>query len=168
MTNSNLNSTSFRPRCRTSCSRRQDRNQRKEVLQGTDRQGGCAIRAAPGEVEDREKDRRQGEKEMKTLHNKLKALPADRRNKIAARTDELIRKEMTMRELRKARNITQVELAKELNVKQEQISRIEKRSDLLISTLRRQVEALGGELTILASFPQGAPVKIVGFGELEA
>jgi len=77
-------------------------------------------------------------------------------------------KEMTMRELRKARNITQVELAKELNVKQEQISRIEKRSDLLISTLRRQVEALGGELTILASFPQGAPVKIVGFGELEA
>jgi DNA-binding XRE family transcriptional regulator len=105
---------------------------------------------------------------LKTLHNKLKALPADRRNKIAARTDELIRKEMTMRELRKARNITQVELAKELNVKQEQISRIEKRSDLLISTLRRQVEALGGELTILASFPQGAPVKIVGFGELEA
>jgi DNA-binding XRE family transcriptional regulator len=66
---------------------------------------------------------------MKTLQDKLKALPADRRNKIAARTDELIREEMTMRELRKARNITQVELAKESNVKQEQISRIEKRSD---------------------------------------
>jgi DNA-binding XRE family transcriptional regulator len=66
---------------------------------------------------------------MKTLQDKLKALPADRRNKIAARTGELIREEMTMRELRKARNITQVKLAKELNVKQEQISRIEKRSD---------------------------------------
>ena len=62
---------------------------------------------------------------MKTLQDKLKALPADRRNKIAARTDELIREEMTMRELRKARNITQAKLAKELNVKQEQISRIE-------------------------------------------
>jgi transcriptional regulator with XRE-family HTH domain len=97
----------------------------------------------------------------------LKALPADRRKKIAARTDELIREEMSLRELRKARNITQIKLAKELNVKQEQISRIEKRSDLLISTLRRQVEALGGELTILASFPKGAPVKIAGFGELE-
>jgi DNA-binding XRE family transcriptional regulator len=105
---------------------------------------------------------------MKTLQDKLKALPADRRSKIAARTDELVREEMTMRELRKARNITQVKLAKQLKVKQEQISRIEKRSDLLISTLRRQVEALGGELTILASFPNGAPVKIVGFGELEA
>ncbi len=105
---------------------------------------------------------------MKTLQDKLKGLPADRRKKIAARTDELMREEMTMRELRKARNITQARLAKELKVKQEQISRIEKRSDLLISTLRRQVEALGGELTILASFPEGAPVKIVGFGELEA
>jgi DNA-binding XRE family transcriptional regulator len=77
------------------------------------------------------------------------------------------REEMTMRELRKARNITQAKLAKELNVKQEQISRIEKCSDLLISTLRRQVEALGGELKILASFPKGAPVKMAGFGELE-
>jgi DNA-binding XRE family transcriptional regulator len=140
----------------------------KQVLQGTDRQGGCAFQAASGESEGRDEDRQQGEEEeMKTLQDKLKALPADRRNKIAARTDELIREEMTMRELRKARNITQAKLAKELNVKQEQISRIEKRSDLLISTLRRQVEALGGELTILASFPNGAPVKIVGFGELE-
>jgi len=142
-------------------------NQRKEVLQGADRQGGCAVRAAPGESEGGDKDRQQGEEEMETLQDKLKALPAARRNKIVARTQELIREEMTMRELRKARNITQVKLAKELNVKQEQISRIEKRSDLLISTLRRQVEALGGELTILASFPKGATVKIVGFGELE-
>ena len=106
---------------------------------------------------------------MKTLHNKLKALPADRRNKIAARTDELIRKEMTMRELRKARNITQVELAKELNVKQEQISRIEKRSDLLISTLRRQVEALGGGCGSLAELAGGAGKldlgEAGGFGE---
>jgi hypothetical protein len=47
---------------------------------------------------------------MKTLQDKLKALPADRRNKIAARTDELIREKLTMRELRKARNIPQVKL----------------------------------------------------------
>ena len=104
---------------------------------------------------------------MKTLRQKLRSLPADRRKKIVARTDQLIREEMTIRELRKARSITQLKLAKTLHIKQEQISRIEKRSDLLISTLRRQVEALGGELTILASFPNGAPVKLVGFGELE-
>jgi DNA-binding XRE family transcriptional regulator len=105
---------------------------------------------------------------MKTLQEKLHALPAARRKKVAARADQLIREEMTMRELRKARNITQVELAKALHVKQEQISRIEKRTDLHISTLRRQVEALGGELTLMATFPKGAPIKIVGFGQLEA
>lgn len=65
---------------------------------------------------------------MKTLQEKLSTLPAARRKKIAARTDELIRQEMTVRELRKARSITQVKLAKTLNAKQEQISRIEKRS----------------------------------------
>jgi DNA-binding XRE family transcriptional regulator len=104
---------------------------------------------------------------MKTLQEKLRALPAARRKKIAARVDQLIREEMTMRELRKARSITQVELAKALHVKQEQVSRIERRTDLHISTLRRQVEALGGELTLMASFPNGAPIKIMGLGELE-
>lgn len=105
---------------------------------------------------------------MKTLQEKLRTLPAARRKKIAARTDQLIGEEMTMRELRKARSITQAELAKTLHVKQEQISRIEKRTDLHISTLRRSIEAMGGELTLLASFPKGAPVKITGFGELDA
>lgn len=101
---------------------------------------------------------------MTTLQEKLRSLPAERRRKIEQRTGELVRQEMTMRELRKARKITQTKLAEELNVKQEQISRLEKRSDLLLSTLRRQVEALGGELTILVSFPDGAPVEISGFG----
>jgi DNA-binding XRE family transcriptional regulator len=105
---------------------------------------------------------------MKTLQEKLHALPPARRKKIAARVDQLIREEMTMRELRKARNVTQVELAKALHVKQEQVSRIEKRTDLHISTLRRQVEALGGELTLMATFPKGAPIKIMGLGQLEA
>jgi DNA-binding XRE family transcriptional regulator len=105
---------------------------------------------------------------MKTLQEKLRTLPAARRKKIAARTDQLLREEMTMRELRRALSITQAELAKTLNVKQEQISRIEKRTDLHISTLRRSIEAMGGELTLLARFPKGAPVKITGFGELDA
>lgn len=102
---------------------------------------------------------------MKTLQHKLKSLPVARRRKIEARTNQFIREEMTLRELRKARSLTQAKLARSLHVKQEQVSRIEQRTDLHISTLRRQVEAMGGELTILASFPNGAPVKLVGIGD---
>jgi DNA-binding XRE family transcriptional regulator len=103
---------------------------------------------------------------MKTLQEKMNALPVARRKKILARADQLIREEMTLRELRKAKSLTQARLARSLNVKQEQVSRIEQRTDLHISTLRRTVEAMGGELTILATFPNGAPVKLVGIGEI--
>ena len=103
---------------------------------------------------------------MKTLKEKLAILPASRRKKIARRTEALIAEELTMRELRKARNITQVQLAKTLGVKQEQVSRIEKRTDLHLSTLRRAVEAMGGELILSAKFPDGAPVRLTGFSEL--
>lgn len=105
---------------------------------------------------------------MTTLQEKLSRLPAARRKKIDERTAQLVGEEMTMRELRKARNVTQTKLARTLHIKQEQVSRIEKRTDLHISTLRRQIEALGGNLTILATFPNGVPIKIAGLGELEA
>lgn len=103
---------------------------------------------------------------MKTLQEKIRSLPEARRKKIKVRTDQLVREEMTLRELRKARSITQTELAKVLHVKQEQVSRLEQRTDLHISTLRRQVEAMGGELTILASFPNLESVKLVGIGDI--
>ncbi|MFP5227056.1 MAG: helix-turn-helix domain-containing protein [Acidobacteriota bacterium] len=102
---------------------------------------------------------------MKTLQDKIKTLPSARRRKIEARTQQLVREEMTLRELRKARSLTQTKLAQSLRVGQEQVSRIEQRTDLHISTLRRTVEAMGGELTIFATFPKGAPVKLVGFGD---
>ncbi len=105
---------------------------------------------------------------MKTLKDKLQTLPVDRRRKIARRTKSLIAEEMTMRELRKARNITQVKMAKALGVNQEQVSRIEKRTDLHLSTLRRSVEAMGGELILTAKFPDGAPIRLTGFAELDA
>lgn len=105
---------------------------------------------------------------MKTLKQKLQTLPISRRKKIARRTELLIAEEMTMRELRKARGITQVEMAKVLGVKQEQVSRIEKRTDLHLSTLKRSIEAMGGELILTAKFPDGAPVRLTGFAELDA
>ena len=105
---------------------------------------------------------------MKTLQEKLNALPAARRNQIQSRAAKLIEEEMTIRELRKARKMTQAAMAKTLGVKQEQVSRIEKRTDLHLSTLRRSVEAMGGELTLVAKFPDRAPVAITGFSDLEA
>jgi DNA-binding XRE family transcriptional regulator len=105
---------------------------------------------------------------MKTLRQKLEILPAGRQKKIARRTEQLIAEEMTMRDLRKARNMTQIEMAKALGVKQEQVSRIEKRTDLHLSTLKRSVEAMGGELILTAKFPDRAPVRLTGFAELEA
>ena len=104
---------------------------------------------------------------MKTLKDKLATLPASRRKKIARRTELLIAEEMTMRELRKARNITQVQMAKALGVNQEQVSRIEKRTDLHLSTLKRSIEAMGGELILTAKFGDGAPVRLTGFAQLD-
>ncbi len=105
---------------------------------------------------------------MKTLKQKLSELPVERRKKIEKRAAALIAEEMTMRELRKARAITQAELAKTLGVKQEQVSRIERRTDMHISTLRRAIEAMGGELTLTAKFPDGAPVELAGLSDAKS
>lgn len=103
---------------------------------------------------------------MKNLDEIMAELPATRRKKIEKRTAELVAEEMTMRELRKARKITQVQLAKKLGIKQEQVCRSEKRADIHLSTLKRTVEAMGGTLTLIAQFPDEAPVKLTGFADM--
>ena len=95
-----------------------------------------------------------------SLEDKLARLPAERRAKVDARAAELIAEEMTLRDLRRALDRTQVQLARELGVKQETVSRLEKRSDMLLSTLRGYVEAMGGELELLATFPDRPPVRL--------
>jgi transcriptional regulator with XRE-family HTH domain len=67
---------------------------------------------------------------------------------------------MTLRDLRRALDRTQVRLARELGVKQETVSWLEKRSDMLLSTLRGYVEAMGGELDVVAKFPDRPPVRL--------
>ena len=104
---------------------------------------------------------------MKTLQEKLNSLPARRRKKIGQRAEVLIAEEMTMQELRKARVMTQVEMAKALGVNQEQVSRTEKRTDMHISTLRRSIEALGGTLSLVAEFPDRPPVRLAGIASLD-
>ena len=103
---------------------------------------------------------------MKTLEQKLNEISPERQKKIKVRTRELVAREMSLRELRHAVNKTQKTVARTLNMGQEGISRLEKRSDLLLSTLRNYVEAVGGSLTLVAQFPDQEPIAIEGLGEV--
>jgi transcriptional regulator with XRE-family HTH domain len=85
-----------------------------------------------------------------------------RRKKVEKRAAELIAEEMTRQELRRARERTQVQVAKALGINQDSVSRLEQRSDLLLSTLRSYVEALGGSLSLIAEFPDQKPVLLSG------
>jgi transcriptional regulator with XRE-family HTH domain len=76
--------------------------------------------------------------------------------------------EMTLQELRQARKLTQVRMAKTLGITQDGVSRLEKRSDLLLSTLRKAVEAMGGNLSLVAEFPDRAPVVLSGITDDDA
>jgi transcriptional regulator with XRE-family HTH domain len=96
------------------------------------------------------------------IQNKIKSLNPAQREKVKVRAAELIAEEMTLRELRKARKLTQTRMAKVLHITQDGVCRLEKRSDLLISTLRRTIQAMGGDLSIVAKFPDRAPVVLSG------
>jgi len=97
----------------------------------------------------------------------IASLPAARQRKIAKRSKEILAEELSLQELRRAKKMTQVKLAKKLGVAQKQISEMEKRTDMHISTLRRSVEALGGKLSLVAEFPDRPPVILTGIASLD-
>lgn len=105
---------------------------------------------------------------MTTLVEKLNQLPPERRSKVDERAAQLINAEMTLRNLRQARKLTQERMAQLLNIRQENVSRLEKRTDLLLSTLRSYVQAMGGELKLVVEFPDHQPVVLSDFSSLEA
>jgi len=82
-----------------------------------------------------------------------------------ARAHNQMLAEMALNELRRARGLSQEALASLLNVKQPSIAKLEQRGDMYISTLRDHIRALGGELEIIARFPEG-DVKITNFDQL--
>lgn len=86
----------------------------------------------------------------------------DARAESKARANQML-VEMALAEMRRARGLSQEELANLLNVKQPSIAKLEQRTDMYISTLRDHIQALGGELILLARFPEG-DVKISPFG----
>jgi DNA-binding XRE family transcriptional regulator len=102
-----------------------------------------------------------------TLKEKMNALDAKRRKKVQARAAELIAEEMSLRDLRRALEMTQVRMAEVLGIGQDGVSRIEKRSDLLLSTLRSYIEAMGGKLQLVAEFPDRPPVVLSSISDVE-
>lgn len=104
---------------------------------------------------------------MDTFKEVMDQLPPKRRKKIERRAEQIITEIMSLQDLRKAREQTQACIAKELGITQESVSRIEKRSDLLISTLKRHIEALGGQLSLVVKFPDRPPVELTGIADLD-
>jgi DNA-binding XRE family transcriptional regulator len=104
---------------------------------------------------------------MKTLDQKIKEVSPARRRKIENRAAHLLAEELSLRELRHAHKLTQERIAETLGIGQDQVSRLEQRSDLLISTLRSYVEAMGGRLTLVAEFPDHKPVVLSGIAALD-
>lgn len=102
----------------------------------------------------------------KTLKERLNKLPAARRAKVDARAAELLAEEMSLKDLRKARELTQEHMAELLGIGQEGISRLEKRSDLLISTLRNYVARMGGRIELVVRFPDRPAVLLQDLAEL--
>jgi hypothetical protein len=95
-----------------------------------------------------------------TLDDFMKDFTPAERAEVKARTAELIEEELTLRDLREAEHLTQERMAKLMGVEQESISRLERRADLLLSTLGGFVEAMGGKLRLVAEFPNRPPVAI--------
>jgi transcriptional regulator with XRE-family HTH domain len=94
-------------------------------------------------------------------------LPEEQREAIRKRTTELIAEEATLRQLREARARSQVEMAEKLHIKQAAVSKLERRTDMYLSTLRSYIEAMGGKLEIVARFPNQA-VRITQFQALDS
>jgi DNA-binding XRE family transcriptional regulator len=103
----------------------------------------------------------------RNVNDIINKLSATQRKKVEARAAQLIAEEMTLQQLRHARKLTQQKIAKSLHIGQDGVSKLEKRSDLLISTLRSYVEAMGGNLSLVAEFPDRDPVVLSGIAGME-
>ncbi len=91
----------------------------------------------------------------------IASLSPEMQERIKLRTAELMEEELTLRDIRQAQKFTQKKLAKVLGIQQESVSRLERRTDLLLSTLEGFVAAMGGKLRLMAEFPGRKPVAVV-------
>jgi predicted XRE-type DNA-binding protein len=102
---------------------------------------------------------------MAKKFSELRAKMTPSVRKEAERQTQIMLDEMPLHELRRARGLSQKMLAEALHVQQPSVAKLERRTDMYISTLRSHIEAMGGELQVIAKFPDGT-VKINNFAEL--
>jgi predicted XRE-type DNA-binding protein len=94
-------------------------------------------------------------------------LPEHEQRAIMAESRKLLLEELTLSAIREARRHSQIEIASKLGVQQPAVSKIERQTDLYLSTLRKYIAAVGGELEIVARFPDREPVRITQFKPLK-
>jgi DNA-binding XRE family transcriptional regulator len=99
----------------------------------------------------------------RNIDDLIAELPGDHQQEIEERFQEMNAEYMALQELRKAMKFTQKDIAKKLKMDQGNISKLESRTDLMLSTLRRYIESMGGSLKLIAEFPQKSPVEVIGF-----
>ncbi len=95
-----------------------------------------------------------------TLDEFMEDFTPRERAQVEARAAELIEEELTLRDVRQAQRLTQERMAELMGVEQENVSRLERRADLLLSTLSSYVAAMGGKLRLIAECPNRHPVAI--------
>lgn len=101
------------------------------------------------------------------LNKFMDRFSAEEREAIDTRAQALVAEEMSLRALRKAMGKTQVEVAGKLGLKQENISRVEQRADMLLSTLDGYLRAVGGRLRLVVEFKDRPPVRLAGLGAID-
>ena len=101
----------------------------------------------------------------RNVNDIIKKLSPAQRKRVETRAAQIIAEEMTLRQLRQACRLTQEKVAKSLRIGQEGVSKLEKRSDFLISTLRDYVKAMGGQLSLVVEFPDRKPVILSGIAD---
>ncbi len=104
----------------------------------------------------------------RTLDEVLAGLPPARRVAIEAKAAKILEEEMTLRQLREALSTSQEALAQRLGVHQSAVSKLERRTDMYVSSLREHVKAMGGELVLQVKFPDRAPICIKQFRPLKS
>jgi predicted XRE-type DNA-binding protein len=102
----------------------------------------------------------------RTRDELMRDLPPARQAKVAARTQELVAEVHSLHELRRLAERSQAQIAAALGVKQPSVHKIERQTDLYLSTLRRFVEAAGGTLELRVALPGRDPLRLAGVGDL--
>jgi DNA-binding XRE family transcriptional regulator len=104
----------------------------------------------------------------RTLEDVLDAMPAQRRAKVEARTEELLHEIEGLKALRVLAKRSQEQIAQGLGIKQPSVLKIERQTDLYLSTLRKFVEAAGGTLELRVELPGTGVLSLKGMGELSS